>query len=222
MTIAKTLTPYDKLVYTAIASLYDRGHDTVSLQMIYYAMGGTSKIGKNDKEKLIKSISKLMGTVVTINNLNEVKKHHREDYSITCNMLYAAFASEKINGQISESLLHIMKLPIMFKIAKEKKQITTFNIKLLQFPITKTDSNIQLANYLIDAILDIKRNKRNRKMLYNTICNSIGVKDRNGIYRTPEKIKKLLEHFKECGFIEGFHETADKEAVISVKSTSEE
>lgn len=83
--------------------------------------------------------------------------------------------------------------------------------KLLQSPISKTDSNLQLEDYLIDRISKGKNKKSNmsKKILIDTLCKNINITDKKQKQRLPEKLKRYLEHYKKCGFIKNYHLSKD-------------
>lgn len=68
ISINKTLTSFDKRVYIAAASLYDAGNEYTTITQIYYAMGYTSKPSEDRIAQINKSLTKMSGTRITVDN----------------------------------------------------------------------------------------------------------------------------------------------------------
>ena len=88
--------------------------------------------------------------------------------------------------------------------AKQRKQITTITVKVLQSPISKTDANLLIDDYLIERIGRAKRSGQSCKILYETLYEHAQITTKMQRTRAPEKIKTYLEHYKACGMIAGY------------------
>jgi len=105
--------------------------------------------------------------------------------------------------------IQLYEEPPLLTFAKGRKQITTINRSLLESPINKTNDNLNIQDYLIENIAYIKNGKANNKMLYSTIFEKLGIKDRQKKKRAKDTIKRFLEHYKKQTFIKDFREDTD-------------
>ena len=119
--------------------------------------------------------------------------------------------SAYINGQLTESAIHLFREPPLVSFARERNQITTISRQLLESPINKTDANLLLEDYLIERIGRMKNTKSNAplKMLFKTIYEKCAITTAKQKQRAPEKIRRYLDHYKKCGWIKGYKEDTD-------------
>lgn len=204
VSVTRKLEPYDKRVYLAISALFNEGYDVMSLQQIYAAMGYKGKVSANDSKKINNAISKMNGAHLYIDNQDEAAHYNYKHFKYDASLLPMERMQAFVNGQLTDAAIHIFREPPMVSFAKQRNQITTIDIKLLDSPLSKTNANIELEDYLIEEIARIKNSKRNSKMLYSTIYEKSNIKTDKQKQRAPEKIKKLLEHYKQNGFIESY------------------
>ena len=57
---------------------------------------------------------------------------------------------------------------------------------------------------MLERISHMKKSSVRKRMLLATIYENANIKTIKQKQRAPEKIKKLLEHYKENGFIKGY------------------
>lgn len=209
VSITRKLEPYDKRVYLAIAALYNDGYDVMSVQQIYSAMGYTGRMSATDIKKINTAISKMNGAHLYIDNLAEAKAYKYDRFKYDGVLLPMERIQAIVNGQTAEAAIHIFREPPMVSFARERKQITTVDIKLLDTPLSKTNANIEIEDYLIEQIAHIKKGKVRNKMLYDTIYKNAGVKTKKQRQRAPEKIRQLLDHYVKCGYIAAYKEVSD-------------
>lgn len=212
LTISKQLTNYDKRVYTAAAALFNAGNDTFTSAQLHRMMGNSGQPSAKQIQRMNDSLTKMGAARIYIDNTGEITvnkgyKHFRYDASLLPFERVRAY----INNTLTDSAIHLFREPPMITFAKERDQITTVPRKLLESPISKTDANLTLEDYLIERIAHMKNptNKAPRKILFSTVfehCHINGKtdKDRKERERTPEKIRKYLDHYKSCGWIVGY------------------
>lgn len=204
VTITKRLTTFDKRVYMAISALYNAGNNVITLSQIYYAMGYTGTPGKWDLTKINDAISKMAGAKVYVNNADETAHGYKYAKFIYDGALLPLerFAAV-VNGKLADAAIHIFREPPVITFAKQREQITTIEVKLLQSPMSKTESNLQIDDYLIERICRAQRNKKtgSSKILYATLYSHAGITTKKQKQRAPEKIERYLEHYKKCGKI---------------------
>lgn len=204
VTITKRLTTFDKRVYIAISALYNAGNNVITLSQIYYAMGYTGKPGKSDLTKINDAISKMAGAKVYVNNADEtVHGYKYAKFIYDGSLLPLERFAAVVNGKLADAAIHIFREPPVITFAKQRGQITTIEAKLLQSPMSKTVSNLQIDDYLIERICKAQRNKKtgSAKILYATVYSHAGITTKKQKQRAPEKIERYLEHYKKCGKI---------------------
>lgn len=205
ITITKQLTPYDKRVYIAIAALYNQGNTVISYSQIYAAMGNKKRPSAKDIDKIDKSVTKMAAAWLTMDNGGEIKaKYKYKPWKYDAALLPIERMRSVINGVPVENAIHLFREPPLVTFAKERKQLTTFDILVLDTPVSKTDQNIMIEDYLLDAIAAIGHGRRNSKILFNTIYEAAKVDTKKQKQRAPEKIVKVLEYYVTCGLIKKF------------------
>ena len=209
VSITRKLEPYDKRVYLAVAALFNSGYDVMSVQQIYNAMGYTGRMSATDIKKINAAVTKMSGARLYIDNLAEHNVYEYDHFNYDGSFLPMERIRAIINGQPVDAAIHAFREPPMVSFARERKQITTLDIKLLDTPLSKTNANIQLEDYLLEQIAHIKKKKIRPKMTYKTIYERAGITQKKQKQRAPEKIKQLLTHYTECGHITGFRDTGD-------------
>lgn len=206
--ISKRLEPYDKRVYMAVNAIYNSREekvDRMSITQIYKAMGYEKRPADTDIEKINNSITKMSKAHVTVDNLSETQKHKRQQYfSYDSPLLPCERVQGYVNGQFTEAILHIFREPPVISFAKAHGQLTTIPPALLQSPINKTRSNILLEDYLIDRIAKIKNGTSPAKILLSTVYENTEITTVKQRQRAPEKIEKILDHFRSQGFIKSY------------------
>lgn len=210
VSITKQLTPFDKRVYLAVAALYNQGNIVMSYSQIYAAMGNHSRPSPTSIRKIEESISKMGAAWITLNNEAETEKYKKRKL-VQYDTALLPFERKRsvINGKLVENAIHLFREPPLVAFARERKQLTTFDLKVLDTPISHTDQTIMIEDYLLDAITNIKSGRRNSKILLSTLYEATKIKTKKQRARAPEKIKIILSHYKACGQIHDFEMTND-------------
>lgn len=211
--ITKRLLPFDKLAYIAVGALYNAGNKVVTLSQIYYAMGYTGKKpGDSDRDKIFKSITKMRKADIFFSNEAEAQRYKYPLYKYTGYLLPCDICEAIVNGNRTEVAIRLFAEPPLITFAKQRQQITTLDIKLLQAPVSKTDENLQIQDYLLERISKAKNGKaRSCRILLKTLYDHAGIPDKPKTNtekqqkkRAPEKIKRYLTHYQGQGFITRF------------------
>lgn len=210
--ITKQLTPFDKRCYIAAAALYNAGNETVTATQIYKAMGNSTQPDTKATNDINNSLTKMGAARIYIDNQKEVQqtkgnKHFKYDAALLPFERISAY----INGQLTESAIHLLREPPLISFARQRNQITTLSRKLLESPVSKTDANLRIDDYLIERIGHMKspKSKAPRKMLYTTIYEQCGINTAKQKQRAPGKIKRYLDHYQKCGWIKGYEMETD-------------
>lgn len=208
--ITKHLTEFDKRVYIAIAALHNAGNSVVSLTQIYYAMGNTSTPNASQRSKINDAITKMTGAKISISDLEVAKSFNCDTYTYDGFLLPVARISQIINGQFTDAAIKIQDELPLISFAKLRKQITTFDIKLLQAPISMTDTNLAIEDYLLDRIFTYKHQKvKSFKILFNTLYERVNLTTAKQRSRAPEKIQTYLDYWQSQGLIKKYTMAAD-------------
>ena len=216
--ITKKLQPFDKSVYIAVFALYNAGNDVISTTQIYYAMGNTDTTpAPYQIEKINNSLTKMSGAKIYIDNENEAEAlPGRNSFTYDSQLLPFERKSAYINGKLTESAIHLFREPPLMSFAKSRNQITTLNAKLLQSPLSQTDANLLLRDYLLERISREKRSRKNKeknfRILLDTLYERAGINkpnQRKQRERAITKVKTYLDFYKKQRFIKRYTIQAD-------------
>ena len=199
--ITKRLLPFDKRVYIAISALFNSGNNVISLTQIFFAMGNTGRPAAYQIQKIQDSITKMSGARVLVDNTQEVTVYKYPRFKYDGPLLPIERATAIVNGQIADAAIHIFREPPVMTFAKQRRQITTITVKALQSPISKTDANLLIDDYLLERIAHAKNGRQPKKILYSKLYEAAQITTKKQRERAPEKIKTYLEHYKACGLI---------------------
>ena len=224
--ISRTLTIYDKSVWNACANLARCGYEIVTAQDVYKFMGYNNNLNQRDKKKILESIETIIRARVFINNKEEHALYKKYDeISLNTPLLAAEICKAKIGNTVVEEAIRIIEPPKLFAIAEKRGQITTIPFAVLESPINKNDDIALITDYLLIRISRMKNNKHfQRTILLDTLydkCNiTDSASDRVKKTRLPEKIDRLLKHYKSVGWIGGYKLT--KQEIIIIPEKPEE
>lgn len=205
--ITKRLTVYDKRVYVAASALFNAGNDIITLTQIYYAMGYTGRPGSKDLERINAAITKMGSTKIYISNAREAEIYHYDKFIYDGALLPMERTTAISNGRATDAAIHLFREPPVITFAKGRKQFTTFDLKLLQSRVNKTDKNLLIDDYLLEQISKAKREKKSsQRLLYKTIFERTQIQGGKNQTRALDAIRRYLEHYQECDFINHFTE----------------
>lgn len=212
ITITKRLLPFDKRVYIAVAALFNARNNVITLSQIYYAMGYTGRPAAKHLTKINDAITKMTGARIFFDNEQETAKYKYTRFKYDGSLLPLERGTAIVNGQLADAAIHIFREPPLITFAKQRKQITSIDVKLLQSPINKTDANLLIDDYLIERISKAKNGKpRNCRILFKTLYAKTGIATKKQEQRAPDKIKRYLEHYQQEAFITRF--TMEKDGI---------
>ena len=210
---------FDRIVYSAFASLYEVGTYYVKLSTIYRTMTGNkdAKLTPEIASKISRSVTKLRTTLFEFDIREEIERMNLpldvEEGEISANLLHLDTIRVKGNGE-HEEYYEIMKEPILFFYAKLKKQILRIPLTHLKVPKLRLGDSVHLdLVYILYEEIDlIKRGKRNAVINYETLFNRLGIDVNYNDNTTKVQIKrvrkniaeKILPYWVEQGFIVGF------------------
>lgn len=207
--ISKRLTQYDKRVYIAVAALFNAGNTVITLHQIYMAMGGAGKPSDDQREKISAAVAKMQSAMISVDNSMEAATYNYKKFVYSGYLLPIERVKKIVNGNLVEEAIHIFREPPVMTFAKQRRQITTIPVRLLNGPLSKTDANLAVEDYLLERISRAKDGHSPCKILYKTICDKAGAVTAKQRQRVPEKVEKYLTHYAKEGFIASFKTAAD-------------
>lgn len=232
----KRLTEFDKRLTAALGTLYNHGCYEVTFSQIHKIMGNATEPNQRQKELINDSLSKMGVARLYLDNKGEIEA----GYS------YPAFRYDKplliferlqIEYRGQESIaIRLSEEPPLIKFARERDQITSIPLKVLQAPLNKTIENMKIEDYLLERISHMKNDEKkairasrnskphrtveqcrslSRKIKLNTIFTACEIKGKQA-QRAPEKIKKFLNWYISTGFIVKYEIDEYKDIIITV------
>lgn len=218
--LTKSLTRYDKFVYSTVYTLFMSGYHNMTASMIYGNMGNNSRPSQKDIQRVNDSLTK-MGTVrVFVDNSKE-----REEYPSYPAVRYdeilldfVRISKMEVNGGVSESAVRIKTEPVMGRFANERKQIRKIDMKLLNAPINKTERNLAVMDYL--QYITSYPNITTRKITHDKFFESVGATDRKQKQRALEAADKVLAYYKQEKWIVDY--TMETDGIVIVKKLAED
>ena len=207
--ISKELTATDKRVYIAMSALYNAGNEVMTITQIHHAMGNAGLPSKAQIDRINESVTKMSGARIHVDNQAEADAYNYKAFPYDGSLLPMERRSAIVNGQIVDAAIHLFREPPLMSFAKERGQVTAFKASLLQSPISKTEANLKLEDYLITRI---SRSKGTCKILLATLYEKAGITTKKQKQRVPEKIEKYLQTYMKEGTITGYK--IGKEEVI--------
>ena len=219
--ISRELTVYDKWVWNACANLKEQGHDVITAEQIYKAMGNSGRPNPKTKEKILESVEMISRARVSIDTTQEHELYPKYDrLKATFPLLATEICTAYARGQVIEDAIRIIEMPKLFTFAENRQQVTRLPLNVLESPISKTDDNLLLSDYLLTRISKMRNSKYvKRTILLDTIYQKCGIEERYEKFRAREKIEKILNHYKQIGWIKDYQMT-NREIEITTHPTS--
>jgi len=215
--ISRELTVYDKWVWNACANLKEQGHDVITAEQIYKAMGNTGRPNAKTKEKIMESVETISRARVTIDTTEEHELYPKYDrVKATFPLLATETCTAYARGQVVEGAIRIIEAPKLFAFAENRQQVTRLPLNVLDSPISKTDDNLLLSDYLLMRISKMRNSKNiTRTILLDTIYQRCCIETYKQKQRLPEKIERILNHYKEFEWIKDFKLTEREIEIIT-------
>ena len=204
--ISRNLDSYDKRVFIAIANLKRQGLDYVTTAQVYRAMGGRGTPSRKDRDKILESVKFVSMGRVFIDNSEEAKLYKKYDrIKESFPLLATAIGEGYVNGILVDDVIHIIEDPRLITFAENRGQIATVPVALLESPISMTAANLTLEDYLFTRIARMRNTPAlTRTILFATIHERCGITTKKQKQRLPEKLERILEHYKTEKWIKGY------------------
>lgn len=212
MRITRQIDPYDKRVYIAVGGLFSGGNTIFSASQIYRAMGNEGQPSSADVQRINASLDKMGAARLYVDSTSETKVNKGyTSFKYDAPLLPFERMTAYIDNTLCEVAIHLFREPPLITFAKERGQITQITRKLLASPISKTNANLTIEDYLLERIGRMKspKSNANRKINLSTLFDTCRITAPKQKQRAPKKIKTYLDWYKKTGWIKGY--TEDKE-----------
>ena len=223
------LDPYCRSVHNAIATLYAAGNTDMTIDMIYRAMKGGTEEGEMDspgevaRKKISEAIDLLLRTIMTIDASQETKYYGRADFQFKGHVLPAQIFTAKVTGVEVKDCIKLLAEPPLYTYAQRSNQINSCDIKMLKMPISNTEENVIIRDYLLEQVLDMQNEKsrRNNVILYDTLFRYLGLE--NALKQKKSDVRKkvhaIFDNWIKEGFIKGYNDVKEGKSISKVKIT---
>ena len=204
--ISRPLTSFDKRVFIAISNKREAGQEILTFSQIYEAMGGISRPDKSIRDRIIESIETMSRAIVSIDTTEENKIYPRLDKIVwESQLLHIEKVKGYSRGQITDYAIRIIETPKLYLFAKQRNQITSAPLELFESPISKTEANLSLEDYIFPRIARMRNStKISRTILIETVCQKCNITTKKQRQRLPGKIEKYLKHYVSVGWIKAY------------------
>ena len=204
--ISRPLTSFDKRVFIAISNKREAGQEILTFSQIYEAMGGISRPDKSIRDRIIESIDTMSRAIVSIDTTEENKIYPRLDKIVwESQLLHIEKVKGYSRGQITDYAIRIIETPKLYLFAKQRNQITSAPLELFESPISKTEANLSLEDYIFPRIARMRNStKISRTILIETVCQKCNITTKKQRQRLPGKIEKYLKHYVSVGWIKAY------------------
>ena len=198
------MTAYDKRVYLAVCALYEAGNERITAGMIYRAMGGEGYPNQKKYEKLKQSIEKMAVVRISIDNEQEAIKYKYHSFCVTNDYLLNCSSVEKIElkGGKSDYSIHIFEKPVLMRYAEEHKQVTTYTPEQFKMPLSMTEMNCAIDDYLRYRIA--RASGSTVKILLETLFEYCNFTNKHDRYYAKQRFDMFLKFYAEVKLIQNY------------------
>ena len=217
------LDEFDRAVLGVIVSEQNIGNRYTTVNIIHRALIGRPGQGlkgfypeKDQRNAIINSVSKLMGTVVDFSGVNDslkkLKYSDKDGNEISFkleNLLSAGVFDAKVNGQPVDDVIYFKDSCPLFDIANLKDQVIRYPHELLNVPKqNNTPLVISLKKYVMRRICEIKLHPKQLKptITFDDIFSKCKLQNagKKKKFDARNVIIKFFEHLKAQNFITDF------------------
>ena len=206
------LNEFDYAVLSVCISYLADGTLHITLAMIYRGLtgkvskGGKGKMTIEQRDAILCSIKKLMGTIIEIDEseTNPALNYGKDRAPITCSAILPAYFVETI--------------------ARDRKQLLQYDVSLLDVPgVQNSWMNIMLKNCGMRRIAECKAHPKQMTstLTFHDTFEKCNLENAHAEIkrRAREVIIKLFEHLQAKGYIESFTLTKKANAFYSIHFT---
>lgn len=217
----KPLDIVDFAIVSALDSEFYSGNRVISFRRLYQDLGGGECLHEKMQENLFKRVNRLKSLAVEI-DASEVTKNFYPNFTgkkiINSNFICAEVEKTEFVGGVSADAIHILDTSPVFRYSAMKKQVARINPEVVSADLRFSENTLKIMWCLLDSVVRIvrsnsnKRGKRAKPMTPTIILDRIFEKcgftnldkDRKKQVRLHGYVKKILEHFKNCGLVKSY------------------
>ena len=224
---------YDRRVHVALCSLYEEGRRDITINQIAKRMGYLNNANKRVLENISKSLMRLMATILRIENTAEAERYkgypiikitevlapvkiieiekdellngkkYSKDYYLKGSYIEQYGGAKNFHFP-ANAIIRFLDIPPLLNIAKNRSQITTHDLIVLQSTIPKTEYNLQVEEKLLYRIA--RGYQTLRVNLQNLLEEMVwfGQKSYKSKYPIFATVKKYLTYYQQVGYIKKF------------------
>ena len=238
---SKTVSKTEMFILNGVISLLKCGNVAITPAMAYRAAAGWEpghEVKKSQEETAEKSIERLRRIFAEIDATGEVQAYCKTNgvkddvssFKLNGPLLACEAADAIINGKKAKGYLFNnydekgkLKPQIIERYASISGQISSMPMEFAALPVSATEGNIILRNYLwvqIEAMKNPKA-KRRPEVSYEGIYKELGIKTdningRKQAQRAREATDKLLDNWRRKGAIKGYSTYSKNNKVTGV------
>lgn len=196
--VAKSLTPFDKEVYTAIWNLHRVGNHYTTLGQIYAVLHNGGKPDKTARAAIDESLNKF-NAYVRFNNFQEIR-HGYNYMEVDYEGALLPYARERvfINGQYIDDAIHILGTPPLGNFASSRGQFVTVPASVMGIGVNQTPQNLKLRDYLLERV--------QRRGSF-TVITYKDMKEKTGYTHTTrlkDAVSRFMDGFKKEGLVKSY------------------
>lgn len=205
-TDTKPLNQFDRAVFAACMSEWEIGNRYTTPNIIFRHLTGKTKSNENpepnQENAILESIRKLMFTGISIDmsDTSEMLRYKNCSQLIRTNPILPVMydSTTYINGQQGITIHFLAEAPIL-TVAKAKKQLLTYDVKLLNVPRQHNSiETIAVKNYVLHRVVEIESHKLTPTIRFEDVFEKCRLMDssRKKKMDTRKVITDLMEHLK--------------------------
>lgn len=205
----------DQRIHDIICTLYDYGYRVITASDIHALTGKTSSPNAKDNQDITKSLRKLNGTLLYVDETNDYPKYISDKYNVKSWERLIDIKMKDIyskNGKYLETAIQLREEPVLLEFSKRRKQIEPVPIEVLQYTGSKTKITLKIENYLIRRIANMIGEKKQGKPVHNEISHKRLLEDLNVTRNKQRAIDKAIAFLDSCcvTWIEKYENRNDK------------
>lgn len=199
------LSEFDKTVMTAVGSISKAGNSVTTSMRIAKMLRQT--VNSDFLTKIDESLQKITAIQIAINNEAAAKKLGYDKLTYKGSMMPIERVTAVINGQVTDSAIHIFRTPPLIEYAIGCKQVITIATNLYTaIPAANSKYGLPIKNYILRRVIS---NTSYNKILLKTLFEECEITEKSARYNSKKTINNILEALKKNGVISDFELTAD-------------
>ena len=225
------LSEFDRAVLSVCISEWEAGNRHTTPAIILRGLtgkntkNGNGNLHKDQRAAILHSVQKMMGLIINIDlsNVNQKLNYNGgQAQRINSAILPAYFITNSINGQPIEDVIYFDRESPIMTIARDRKQILTFDAELLDIPNqNNTQMNITIKNYAMVRVQECILHKLQPTITFEDIFKKCRISNANSKTKFDARntLIKFFEHLQSKGVISSFEVVKKSTAFYAIKFT---